>query len=368
MSFFPREEYVPRRGVAMRVVEPSPSLRTGVPRDAVVEHEAHKFEDKDFALNKGQNDRPAPPSKVKTFGRNDIPWAVGNGNVIAPPKPEPTSYKRHIGHRVPEEQMHKFYHSPHLEREREVQQQIMEHACNFADNFSPQKPERRHKVLPRVLEPTPQGIAKPIFGFKGLGLVTRDRPHGKAHVPESSFDPLGMRHWGPRATGLKRTANSNQTSDDNGVLTYDDGIPFEATQKRSYPTPHRHQFPENFGPDQDMAGFRGLGKADHPPAPRGRKHDAGVMLDHHVGGGSPERQTPSAGPSPVAPQHGYGRRDSGPMPKPQHSNSQYRSASSLGIASPTHNYGGSPGVSMRGGRESAPPGLGNSVRFHPIQH
>ena len=56
-------------------------------------------------------------------------------------------------------------------------------------------------------------------------------------------------------------------------------VPFE--QKVSYPTPHRHEFPKHFGPEHDMKGFPGLGSADVPELPHGRKHDERTFIDKH---------------------------------------------------------------------------------------
>lgn len=346
MSIFPRDEYQPRRGVAMRIVEPNPNLKRGQPRDARLEQEARKFQDQEFILSKAMSDKQAKPTKVKTFGRNDIPWASGNGNVIAPPKPEPTTYRKIIGHRVPEDKMHKYYHGDALDRCRQAEADRMQHACNFSDNFSPQPPDRMHKIVPHTIQPT-KGLA-PINGFPGLGSVVRERGTGKANVSETTFDPLGMRSWAPRATGLKRLPESNKASMSEGTLSYDDGVAFESTQKKKYRTPHRHVAVPTHGPDQDLQGFRGLGAVDPPPLAHGRRHSPRQHQDHH--------SLPMTGMQPSPHQQSYHHQQ-------EQTSGTFRSASSLGMASPQHHQHG-----PAHGRSSAPPGMGSSVRFHPSQN
>lgn len=178
---------------------------------------------------------------------------------------------------------------------------------------------------------------------------------------------------------------------EDGALNYDDGILFETTQKRSFPHPHRHNFDRNFGPEQDVRGFPGLGVSDVPPPARGRKHSPRGFADHHYNGidaGSPSatrnNNNNNANHMGTSPSHAGGVGvGAGPS-------TTYRSTTSLGLASPTSKYyggggGGSGGVTsphhggsglptyspmhqQRGGRESAPPGLGHSVSFHPMQH
>uniref|UniRef100_A0A7S1MJI9 Uncharacterized protein n=1 Tax=Neobodo designis TaxID=312471 RepID=A0A7S1MJI9_NEODS len=374
MSVLPRDEYQPRRGVAMKIVEPNPNLRTGVMRDAIVEAEAKKFEAQEFILSKAMTDKAPKPTKVKTFRSADIPWATGNGNVIAPPKPEPRQYRRIIGHRVPEDKMERYYHGDALERCRQAEQMRMEHARNFSDNFSPQPAERMHKIVPHTIKKA-EGLA-PINGFPGLGSVVRERPTGKAPVAESTFDPLGMRSWAPRVTGLKRLPTSDQVCLAETALQHDDGIPFESTQKKKYRTPHRHEFQPTHGPEDDLGGFRGLGSVDKAPPPRGRRHSPRAFADHHsvpATGVAPEphqqrvdhpppqrRQSDHHSLPDFGSPHHHQRSSGGyQQPQPQQSQ-QYRSASSLGIASPNR-HGAMP---PPGGRVSAPPGLGTSVRFH----
>jgi hypothetical protein len=367
MAYVPKEEYVPRRGVAMKVVVPNPKVRTGVMRDAVVEAEAAKFQEKEFILNRAMQDQEPKASKVKTFRKTDIPWAHGNGNVIAPPKPEAKQYRRIIGQRVADEDMPKFYHGGALERERQAEQDRMQYCRNFADNFSHQRPDRMHKIMPRTLELNSNDASTldTIFGFRGLGTVVRDKPIGKGHVPETSYDPLNMRNWAPRMTGLKRLPASNATSFPEGSLQYNDNVPFETTQKRSFPHPHVHRFPEHHGPESDMQGFRGLGVSDVTPAPRGRKHTPRWHQDRHFN------------PPPSIIHPNKHSSDNAIFPAPQgHALSpyaggggaaalsptsvQFRSATSMGIASPSHDY-------RSNGRVSAPL-LASNISYHPVQN
>jgi len=318
----------------MKVVEPPANLVVGPRRDDLVEKEAAKFETSEFFLDKtAARDRGARASKVKTFKAGNIPWAQGNGNVIAPPKPEPKVYKKIIGHRVPEDKLDKFYHGASLQRERDAQAGMMEHARSYSDNFSPQPPDRLHKVLPQVLEPPEHMRGEPVIGFKGLGVTSPVYKVGKCMVPESTYDPLGMRSWGPRITGLKRLPMSNFCTLEDGTLCHNDGVPFEAHVKKEFPRAHRHQFPQNFGPDQDMQGFRGMGVSDVPPPVHGRKHTPRTWLDH-------ASQPPRSTSSMEAPPHHLAPLDSPSRP-------QLRSVSSL--AAPF------------------PPGQG-VVLYHPVLH
>lgn len=276
MSFFPKEEFVPRRGVAMQILTPPPNLKLGLHRDTRINEEAAKIASMENKLATKDDSHRA--MKVRTFKVSETPWAAGSGNIIAPKPDNSPKYNRAIGLRVPDEKLPAFYHTHHQERDRRNQQDAMTYARQFSDAFSPQKPDLLHKHFPpQPAVRIPPG--KEIKGFDGLGKFCRDSIQGKAPVPEHIYDPLGLRHHPIRTTGVRRLPASDE-SNFGTVLHYDDGIPFAATQKKTYPLPHKHQPAITFDRSYDIPGMAGLGNTDRPTLPSKRKTVL-TPLDHH---------------------------------------------------------------------------------------
>lgn len=267
MAFFPKEEVVRRRGVAMRIKEPH--VKVGIHRDVLVEEAAKHFEEGEFVLNRVMDGSPPPVTKVKTF--HEAQAFRGNGNILAPkseklPPPVPKV------HRPLEDSELRRLHPEYAERQRRFEQDVYENAPGFYEGFSPQPGQRLHKVM---IEPVRHGHPD-IFGFKGLGQSSVERVQGKGHVAPQEYNPLRLRatpfHPGPdRPRGLMRVEAPVKDSIA-PVFHYDDGVKLEDIMKREIRHPHIKQFqPTPLGMSSDIPGFNGLGMSDTPQKVHGRR-------------------------------------------------------------------------------------------------
>ena len=280
MAFVPREEYVPRRGVAMKIQElPSPRLRRGIHRDEFVDQVADSFSKQPFVMNRALDASHQKISKVKTFKSGEIFAATGNGNVIAP-IPAAAVVKRH---RPPPDdaQLALLYQSPEAARHRMNEQTMMEEGKGVFEKMTQPPALRRHRLPGLYHDGEAKEAAKPVMGFFGLGSHVIDRAAGKAKVATHVYDPLGFnRFCAPeRIHGLKRMPSSLE-SQLGEVIKHDDGVPlcYQSSPLRA----HRRQPPPvTFpSPECDIPGFTALGASDEPAKPTGTKMSVSQQVDH----------------------------------------------------------------------------------------
>jgi hypothetical protein len=321
MSFFPKEETVLRRGVAMKLINPLDV--TPAHRDKWINEQARKFEGSEYVLNHALDRSPAEQSKVRTFhGDSDAPAATkSTGELLSPAlAPKPARLLRHPPVvRVSDADM-PLYYNRKAEEHRNADAKSMADAHGFDDNFSPQRRNLHHKVM------APHDVFKAgqqnLLGFKGLGAKsTYDRPVGKGRPGDGAYDPLGIfkKHPGSQPVGVKLCEMSGKGTMSSAMawdasMGPNAGVPGGGAALPNSRHPRlrtmRHLEPSTWGSNAPI-GFQaraGPGMESGPPVRFTASRRVLTPIDHHnialdpvFGGGrssAPPDQCFTEGPTP----------------------------------------------------------------------